>query len=45
MCFARIGGEYFKYDHGPVSVSEKAHIEPSAKIGKQCEGVSLCLRR
>ena len=33
MCFARIGGEYFKYDHGPVSVSEKAHIEPSAKLG------------
>ena len=33
MCFARIGGEYFKYDHGPVSISEKAHIESSAKIG------------
>lgn len=33
ICFAKISGEFFKYDHGTVSVSEKAHIDPSAKIG------------
>ena len=34
LCFAKIGGTYFKYDHGEKGVSDRAFIADTANIGE-----------